>query len=675
LEQIIPGQARLCAAVLLISTLAVPAAAEAHNAQAARAQFVRAEKLREGVSGHPAKDRTRRDYQRAINAYRRVYYLDPASTKAPVSVVAVAELLTNMGRQFEDADSLQAAIGQYKFLLREYPGYRGRPEALFAIAQIYQDDLHQPAQAKPVFQQFLKEYPRGQRADEARQVLAKSKPARKPKPSEVANNPAPGPNSDADLSRLTGIRYWSTPDYSRVALDLDSDITFHSERLRHPDRVIFDLHWTRLAPSLAGKSFAPKAGLLKKVRVSEYKHGEAQLVLEVDDLGTYSAFLLPNPDRLIIDIHGQRQASSANLKPPPARRAKGHGTGEEDTGIISESTSTRKAGSPPGTSSSAKPRQESSNAGTGLKPPARGPKVISDDEEDDGSAPNAASGGRSEVLPRSVKRPSHVVIREGGEEVEAREARPTASGGRSLIRALGLKIGKIVIDPGHGGHDTGTIGPHGLEEKDLVLDVALRLGRLLEQRLGADVVYTRRDDTFVPLETRTAIANQAQADLFVSVHANSSRDPESRGVETYYLNFTTSSDALEVAARENAVSDQSIHQLQQLVKTIALQEKVEESREFAADVQQALYTGLATHSSRIHNRGVKKAPFVVLIGAKMPSILAEISFVSNPQDERKLRSPAYRQRIAQALYRGIARYASGLSGVKVASSTAQGDGQ
>jgi N-acetylmuramoyl-L-alanine amidase len=244
-----------------------------------------------------------------------------------------------------------------------------------------------------------------------------------------------------------------------------------------------------------------------------------------------------------------------------------------------------------------------------------------------------------------------------------------------LIRALGLKIGKIVIDPGHGGHDTGTIGPHGLEEKDLVLDVALRLGKLLEQRLGADVVYTRQDDTFVPLEERTAIANQAQADLFVSVHANSSHDPDARGVETYYLNFTTSSDALEVAARENAVSDQSIHQLQQLVKTIALQEKVEESREFAADVQHSLYAGLAGRSAAIRDRGVKKAPFVVLIGAQMPSILAEISFVSNPQDEHKLRSPAYRQRIAQSLYRGISRYASGLSGIKVASSGPQGNGQ
>jgi N-acetylmuramoyl-L-alanine amidase len=260
-------------------------------------------------------------------------------------------------------------------------------------------------------------------------------------------------------------------------------------------------------------------------------------------------------------------------------------------------------------------------------------------------------------------------------EVAAREARPTASGDRSLIRALGLKIGKIVIDPGHGGHDTGTIGPNGVREKDVVLDVSRRLGKLLQQRLGAEVVYTRADDTFIPLETRTAIANRTQADLFVSVHANSSDDPDARGVETYYLNFTSSKDALEVAARENAVSQNSIHELQDLVKKIALKEKIEESREFASDVQTALHGGLATKNSGIRNRGVRKAPFIVLIGANMPSILAEISFVSNPTDARKLETAEYRLRIAESLYRGIARYVNGLSGVKVASHVDHGDGE
>ena len=247
---------------------------------------------------------------------------------------------------------------------------------------------------------------------------------------------------------------------------------------------------------------------------------------------------------------------------------------------------------------------------------------------------------------------------------EIRAAQPTADGQRSMVRALGLKINRIVVDAGHGGHDSGTLGPDGIEEKDVVLDVALRLGQLLKQRLGADVIYTRDDDTFIPLETRTAIANKAQADLFISVHANSSPDPSARGVETYYLNFTTSADALEVAARENAVSDQSIHQLSDLVKKIALQDKINESREFASDVEQSLYSGLEEGNPGLKDRGVKKAPFVVLIGANMPSILAEISFLTNPSDAQELRDGKYRERIAESLYRGVARYMGSLSGVQ-----------
>ena len=242
------------------------------------------------------------------------------------------------------------------------------------------------------------------------------------------------------------------------------------------------------------------------------------------------------------------------------------------------------------------------------------------------------------------------------------------------MRALGLKIGRIVVDAGHGGHDSGTLGPEGIEEKEVVLDVALRLGKLLKQRLGADVIYTRDDDTFIPLETRTAIANKAQADLFISIHANSSQDPSARGVETYYLNFTASPDALEVAARENAVSDQSIHQLSDLVKKITLKDKIDESREFASDVQQNLFNGLEDGNRGMKDRGVKKAPFVVLIGANMPSILAEISFLTNPDDARELHDPNYRQRIAESLYRGVSKYVGGLSGVKLAQNTGRTTG-
>jgi N-acetylmuramoyl-L-alanine amidase len=236
-----------------------------------------------------------------------------------------------------------------------------------------------------------------------------------------------------------------------------------------------------------------------------------------------------------------------------------------------------------------------------------------------------------------------------------------------MIRVLGLKVGRIVLDPGHGGHDAGTIGPEGLREKDLVLDVAKRLGALIEERLGSEVIYTRADDVFVPLERRTEIANEAKADLFLSIHANSSTLRSAAGVETYYLNFTTSRAALEVAARENAGSQKTIYELQDLLEKIALKDKVEESREFATRVQTAMF-GLSAKSdalSRDH-RGVKRAPFVVLIGASMPSVLSEIGFISNAHDESIMKRAEYRERIAEALYKGLAGYANTLSHFQVA---------
>ena len=245
-------------------------------------------------------------------------------------------------------------------------------------------------------------------------------------------------------------------------------------------------------------------------------------------------------------------------------------------------------------------------------------------------------------------------------------AKHTSTGKNSLTRALGLKLGRIVIDAGHGGHDQGTEGPKGLLEKDLVLDVAMRLVQLVEDRMGAEVIYTRTDDTFVPLEQRTALANEKKADLFLSIHANSSSLPRIAGVETYYLNFTDSKEALDVASRENASSQKSIFELQDIIQTITLHDKAEESREFAGRVQTALYAFSGRNVPGEKNRGVKKAPFVVLIGASMPSVLAEIGFLSNPREEALLKKPDYRQKLAEALYRGVTRYAEGLSHFQVA---------
>ena len=251
-------------------------------------------------------------------------------------------------------------------------------------------------------------------------------------------------------------------------------------------------------------------------------------------------------------------------------------------------------------------------------------------------------------------------------------ASATLRGKRNLIRALGLKVGRVVIDPGHGGHDTGGVGPNGLREKDLVLDVALRLGKLIEEKMGSEVVYTRTDDRFLSLRQRTKKANRNDADLFVSIHANSSRMRGIRGVETYYLSLTTNSWALAVASRENAAAERSIHELRDLLSKIALTEKIEESREFATHVQSSLYKGLASKTKGLRDRGVRKAPFMVLLGVEMPAILAEVGFLSNPRDEKLLKTSAYRQKIAEHLYKGISRYSESLSHVTLAQKASSG---
>jgi N-acetylmuramoyl-L-alanine amidase len=251
--------------------------------------------------------------------------------------------------------------------------------------------------------------------------------------------------------------------------------------------------------------------------------------------------------------------------------------------------------------------------------------------------------------------------------MEPRPAQRNRSGDRSMTRVLGLKLTRVVLDPGHGGHDHGTTGRAGAVEKEVVLDVAMRLGKLIEERLGAEVVYTRTSDTFLSLEDRTRIANEQRADLFLSIHANSSPYRGASGAETYYLSFTASKADMEVAARENAGSQRSMHELSDLLRQIALQDKAAESREFAAKVQATSHELAVQAHGKIRNRGVKKAPFVVLVGAQMPSILTEIGFVSNAREDALLQRSDHRQKIAEALYKGVYQYSQTLSHFSVAS--------
>ena len=229
--------------------------------------------------------------------------------------------------------------------------------------------------------------------------------------------------------------------------------------------------------------------------------------------------------------------------------------------------------------------------------------------------------------------------------------------GLSLTRQLGLRVKRVVIDPGHGGKDPGTIGKvKGLPEKEVVLDVSLRLKALLEKGSDLEVILTRQNDTFLSLEERTALANSRHADLFISVHANAAKNRSASGLETFWLNFTSDPHAVEIAAAENSSSERSIWELQGLLKKISLTSKLIESRIFANQIHKSVLEKTRTKVPDYQDYNVRKAPFYVLIGASMPATLVEIGFLSNRANEELLEDPLFREKIAEGLYEGILSY-------------------
>ena len=393
------------------------------------------------------------------------------------------------------------------------------------------------------------------------------------------------------VATIKAIRRAVLADVVRIVIELDAEIAFHDERIDNPSRVFIDLPSTRATPALMDQT----------VRFDT--DTDTDIVRQVR-VGRQSNSMT----RVVIETAG---VSSYSIYPlySPFRL------------VIDCLRAT--------------PGVAAGPASPPLQPPAVSPTT------------------QAEAKPASL--PARTVAAPAPATVPVFTPSRNVSGGLSMARQLGLGVSRIVIDPGHGGHDPGAKGTDGTEA-DLVLDVSLRLERLLSKLPGVAVVLTRRGNEFVPLQERTAIANREGADLFLSIHANASSVPAARGIETYFLNFASNQGAAAVAARENALSDQTMGTLQDVVKAIALNSKLDESRDFATSVQREMMSSLRAANKTVKDLGVKQAPFVVLIGASMPSVLAEISFVTNPQEARLLTKTAYRQRIAQALFEGIRQY-------------------
>ena len=260
-----------------------------------------------------------------------------------------------------------------------------------------------------------------------------------------------------------------------------------------------------------------------------------------------------------------------------------------------------------------------------------------------------------------LKDPFRIVVDAFGESYYRKTTPKTENKGKclSLAQQLGLCVRRVVIDPGHGGKDPGATGPTGLREKDVVLKIAKKVALRLKKELGCQVILTRKTDHFLPLTQRTAIANARKADLFVSIHANASPKRRAHGVETYFLNFALDKEAMMVAARENASSTKRIGNLKGILNKIMKNTKVDESSRLASCVERGVVRNLRKRYRGVKELGVKQAPFFVLIGARMPSILIETSFISNRKEERRLRDNRYLNQLAQGIVNGIKLYING----------------
>lgn len=670
------------------------------------AAYSHAELLLDDLRSVPSYELGPKQYLLVIGAFEKIAKTNPKHPKNDHGLFVTGELYEELSERFKNPSYRDKAVSAFRALAARFPKSPFRSKAMASL--------------------------RGMGIEIPTKLEAGPGPA----PVKETGGKIPLPVEFRSTERRTGrhavlrrIRHWSQKDYTRVVIELDGATDIRYDRIQGPERLFFDFVGARLDPSLRPTSTIKiEDGLVQRVRAGQNHREVARVVFDLDFQANFTTSWLTNPLRLVVEMYRRPQEALAGnpvAAPVPRVANKAEERSEadliasvkaaeeisptprdglaqpvsQDSALIdqeSEPLETREFGGRPRVTSeeiipafleeadSARPMKERFEP-VRVEPPiltkravqAEAPPVVAD------SAVGQAKvdlGLRQEqivlakLVPPAAPKPAAEIstLPSVLDLPPPKPAKATSSGTRNLIRTLGLKVGKVVIDPGHGGHDTGTIGVGKLREKDLVNDLAQRLGSLIEERLGSEVIYTRTDDRFVPLRERTRLANRVQADLFISIHANSARQRSVRGIETYYLNLTTDSWAMAVAARENVAAERSVHELEDLVAKITRNENLSESREFASKVQSALYGTLSKQTRGLRDRGVRKAPMLVLMDAKMPAVLAEVSFLSNTTDEKLLKTSAYRDKVAEALFKGISSYADTLSSITEKSTTTAG---
>lgn len=704
-RQIRPGGCVRAAGMLALLCAPLSAFA-AKTGGPAPAAYSHAELLLDDLRSVPSYELGPKQYLLVIGAFEEVVETSPKHPKNDHGLLVTGELYEELSERFKDPAYRDKAASAYRALAARFPKSPFRSKALASL--------------------------RGLGIDMPTKMAADSGPA----PVKETGGKIPRPVKFSSTELRTGrhavlrrVRHWSQKDYTRVVIELDDATDIRYDRIQGPERLFFDFIGARLDRTLRPTSTIRIGdGLVQRVRAGQNHREVARVVFDLDFRAHFTTSWLTNPPRLVVEMHRRPQealagnpvaaqvprlANKAEERVEPDLLASAKAAGEisptpqdrlaqpvpEDTALAdpaSEPLETREYDGRPGVTSeeivpaflqeaaATRPMRERFEPVHVEQPISSKRAVVAESPPVVAESPvgyaKVALGLRQEQIVLAKLEPPAAPNPAAEESTlppvldlpSPKPAKTTSSGKRNLIRTLGLKVGKVVIDPGHGGHDTGTVGAGKLREKDLVNDLAQRLGSLIEERLGSEVIYTRTDDRFVPLRERTRMANHAQADLFISIHANSARQRSVRGIETYYLNLTTDSWAMAVAARENAAAERSVHELEDLVAKITRNENLSESREFASKVQSALYDTLSKQTRGLRNRGVRKAPMLVLMDAKMPAVLAEVSFLSNTTDEKLLKTSAYRDKVAEALFKGISSYADTLSSITEKTTTTAG---
>ena len=496
----------------------------------------------------PQKQKSRYYWIACIKRFRSVYSGRPNGPRADDSLCMTARLYARLYELSCSPQDRQQALDYYNRLLKRFPKSPFRLNAKMAIAELSGVDRRDIKKKKSVARHVS--VSKGTSRSRARPLI------KRPSSRKIRSKLQSG-----SLAEIKDIRFWSSPSYTRVVIDVESEVPYSHRLLKRdptiekPMRLYVDLDHARIEPGL--KPVVPIADyLLSGARTAQYSLDKVRVVLDIKSIDHYKIFSLRNPFRIVVDISGVPR-KTASIKPFKHKVEK-----------------------------------------SGCKVPKG-----------------------------------------------------------ALAKQLALGVKRIVIDPGHGGRDPGALGYlRGMQEKNVTLEISRRLARKIRERLGCEAILTRNRDVFLSLEERTAMANTKNADLFVSIHANAHKRRACHGIETYFLNLATDEDAILVAARENATSAKNISDLESILSDLMNNAKIDESSRLAGCVQEAMVRKLRPKYGGINNKGVKQAPFYVLLGAEMPSILVEVAFITNPKECRRLNSASYQEDIADAIVVGIKSY-------------------